>query len=44
MPGGGSGIPSWFIALVVVVVLVGVGSSIWRSSGWLSSGTCTPAA
>ena len=32
MPGGGSGIPSWFIALVVIVVLVGVGSSIWRYS------------
>jgi hypothetical protein len=32
MPGGGSGIPSWFVALVVVVVLVGVGSSIWRYS------------
>jgi hypothetical protein len=32
MPGGGPGIPGWFIALVVIVFLVGVGSSIWRYS------------
>jgi len=32
MPGGGSGIPGLFIALVVIAVLVGVGSSIWRYS------------
>jgi hypothetical protein len=32
VPGGGPGIPGWFIALVVIVVLVGVGTSIWRYS------------
>lgn len=32
MPEGGPGIPGWFIAIAVIVVIVGVGGSIWRFS------------
>jgi hypothetical protein len=32
MPGGSPGIPGWFIAIVVIIFVVGVGSSIWRYS------------
>lgn len=36
--GGGSGIPSWFIALFVIAALVGIGTSIWRYSVLRSGG------
>jgi hypothetical protein len=32
MPGSSPGIPSLFIVLVVIVFLVGIGTSIWRYS------------
>ena len=31
-PDQGPGIPGWFIAIFVVIVLVGIGSFIWRLS------------
>lgn len=36
-PAGG-GIPGWFIALVVIVAIAGVGTSIWRYSVLRSGG------
>jgi len=38
MPGGGPGIPGWFIALFVIVALAGIGTSIWRYSVLRSGG------
>jgi hypothetical protein len=38
MPGGGSGIPGWFIALIVIVAIAGIGTSIWRFSVLRSGG------
>jgi hypothetical protein len=38
MPGGSPGIPGWFIAIFVIVALVGVGTSIWRYSVLRSGG------
>ena len=34
----GSGIPSWFIALIVIIGLGGIGTSIWRYSVLRSGG------
>ena len=38
MPGGGPGIPGWFIGLLVVIAVAGVGTSIWRYSVLRSGG------
>jgi hypothetical protein len=35
---GGSGIPGWFIALFVIVALIGICMSIWRFSVLRSGG------
>ena len=35
---GGAGIPGWFIAAAVIVVLAGAGTSIWRYSVLRSGG------
>ncbi len=35
---GGSGIPGWFIALVVIIAVAGIGTSIWRFSVLRSGG------
>jgi hypothetical protein len=36
--GGGPGIPGWFIGLVVIIAIVGIGTSIWRYSVLRSGG------
>lgn len=38
MPGGGPGIPGWFIVLFVIVAVLAVGGSIWRYSVLRSGG------
>jgi hypothetical protein len=38
MPGGGPGIPGWFIALFVIIAIAGIGTSIWRYSVLRSGG------
>ena len=38
MPGDGTGIPGWFIALFVIVGIAGIGTSIWRFSVLRSGG------
>jgi hypothetical protein len=36
--GGGPGIPGWFIGLIVIIAVVGIGTSIWRYSVLRSGG------
>jgi hypothetical protein len=38
MPGGGSGIPGWFIAIVVIMIVIAVGRAIWGYSDLKSGG------
>jgi hypothetical protein len=38
MPDGSPGIPGWIIALVVIALLTGVGTSIWKFSVLRSGG------
>ena len=40
-PGGGPGIPGWFIAVFIIVALVGIGSAIARAR-YLSSRGVSP--